>query len=384
MNKRSNDIWLAGKHWLIRPEMLSALASAHEFCAMDNGKPQTRIDADSSTGDIKKIHIVGALMPYENWISDFFGWETYESIHRQLDTVSDGDRVQFIVDSPGGTVTGCANLAERIAALPNTKSVSVTGECCSAAYWLASGGGEISIEPTSIVGSIGVVSIMYRTEDGEIEITSSNAPNKRIDPETAEGKALVVEVLDEMERVMIERIAANRGTTPEGVIENYGAGWVKVGREAVASGMADKVVDYEYSTATATGAAATAEAAAVELAENTDKPEEEITMDEAAIRAEAQAAERERILAIQELAPRGYEAQAAELISTGATAEAAAMVFLRAQKQAEAAQAKNRTLDSAEAPVLAVAPAPDAISDEDAIKTAIAAAAEKGVFKNGN
>ncbi len=107
-------------------------------------------------------------------------------------------------------------------------------------------------------------------------------------------------------------------------------------------------------------------------------------MDEAAIRAEAQAAERERILAIQELAPRGYEAQAAELISTGATAEAAAMVFLRAQKQAEAAQAKNRTLDSAEAPVLAVAPAPDAISDEDAIKTAIAAAAEKGVFKNGN
>ena len=351
---------------------------------MDNGKPQTRVDADSSTGDIKKIHIVGALMPHENWISDFFGWETYESIHRQLDTVSDGDRVQFIVDSPGGTVTGCANLAERIAALPNTKSVSVTGECCSAAYWLASGGGEISIEPTSIVGSIGVVSTMYRTEDGEIEITSSNAPNKRIDPETAEGKALVVEVLDEMERVMIERIAANRGTTPEGVIENYGAGWVKVGREAVASGMADKVVDYEYSTATATGAAAIAEVAAVELAENTDKPEEEITMDEAAIRAEAQAAERERILAIQELAPRGYEAQAAELISTGATAEAAAMVFLRAQKQAEAAQAKNRTLDSAEAPVLAVAPAPDAISDEDAIKTAIAAAAEKGVFKNGN
>lgn len=66
---------------------------------MDNGKPQTRIDADSSTGDIKKIHIVGALMPYENWISDFFGWETYESIHRQLDTVSDGidDQLRFLV-----------------------------------------------------------------------------------------------------------------------------------------------------------------------------------------------------------------------------------------------------------------------------------------------
>lgn len=64
------------------------------------------------------------------------------------------------VDSPGGTVGGVAEFAAKIgelsAASGKTVCAYASGNCCSAAYWIACGCDFIACSPSSDVGSIGV------------------------------------------------------------------------------------------------------------------------------------------------------------------------------------------------------------------------------------
>lgn len=64
------------------------------------------------------------------------------------------------IDSPGGTVTGVADFAARIAELETQSGKPVlayaSGQCCSAAYWIACGCTNIFAGSSSDIGSIGV------------------------------------------------------------------------------------------------------------------------------------------------------------------------------------------------------------------------------------
>lgn len=67
----------------------------------------------------------------------------------------------IVIDSPGGTVNGTPEAAERIARLDKPVMVWVEGEMCSAAYWLAASADYIAATPSSITGSIGCVLAYY-------------------------------------------------------------------------------------------------------------------------------------------------------------------------------------------------------------------------------
>lgn len=64
------------------------------------------------------------------------------------------------IDSPGGTVAGVAEFAAKIGELSAQSGKPVvayaSGNCCSAAYWIASGCAQICCTPSSDIGSIGV------------------------------------------------------------------------------------------------------------------------------------------------------------------------------------------------------------------------------------
>lgn len=64
------------------------------------------------------------------------------------------------IDSPGGTVTGVADFADRIAELEEESGKSIvayaSGQCCSAAYWIACGCTGIAAGSSADIGSIGV------------------------------------------------------------------------------------------------------------------------------------------------------------------------------------------------------------------------------------
>ena len=68
------------------------------------------------------------------------------------------------IDSPGGTVSGVAEFAAKIGELSAESGKPVlayaSGQCCSAAYWIACGCSGIACSPSSDVGSIGVYMAM--------------------------------------------------------------------------------------------------------------------------------------------------------------------------------------------------------------------------------
>jgi len=74
------------------------------------------------------------------------------------------DRLQavaMVINSPGGSATQSALIADRIRGLADEKDVPVIAFCedvaASGGYWLACAADEIIAHPTSLVGSIGVV-----------------------------------------------------------------------------------------------------------------------------------------------------------------------------------------------------------------------------------
>jgi signal peptide peptidase SppA len=76
--------------------------------------------------------------------------------------------VALLINSPGGSPTQSALVADRIRGLAEERGVPVLAFCedvaASGGYWLACAADEIYAHPTSIVGSIGVVSQSFGLE----------------------------------------------------------------------------------------------------------------------------------------------------------------------------------------------------------------------------
>lgn len=326
-----SDIWLMRRESM---HLISALNESNKLEAARGGVSFYEIDAKGTL----QINIVGPLFAKKNAWSNYFGWTTYEDIHEALDRATTAKEIVLLVDSPGGEVTMCSSVATRLAGINKPKSVRVFGMCCSAAYWIASGAGNIEVEDTSAVGSVGVVAV-YRVDPGIVSITSSNAENKRPDVTTDEGKAVVRGEIDEIERVFIDAVAKNRGMTRDDVITKFGRGSVKVGRDAVSAGMADRLTEYKE---------------AKKMNDTTAQDTKDVTASIEAVKQQ----ERERILGIQAIAPVGLEALADMLVGNGSSVESAAVAFLKAQKENEGQVAKNRAEDAAGVPDIK-APVPD-------------------------
>lgn len=202
------------------------------------------------------IPVMGPIFPRANMMTAMSGATSITMLMNDLRVALANEEIGAIVlqvDSPGGVVTGVAGFADAVAAATKKKPVvaSVVGSASSAAYWIASAAGEIAIERTAYAGSIGVVAA-YPKQVGPdergmmaIEIVSSNAPKKRVDPETEEGASEIRATLDDLERHFISDVAKGRKVTADRVKADFGQGGTKVGATAVAAGMADRVQTYE-------------------------------------------------------------------------------------------------------------------------------------------
>lgn len=200
--------------------------------------------------------ITGPIFPRANMMTEFSGATSISMLaadYQRALTSDEVGAVLFMIDSPGGAVSGIQAFADQVASGAKKKLTSafVAGTAASAAYWIASAAGEIAIDRTGIVGSIGVVAgvPVQVAPDGNgdmwLEIVSTNAPNKRPDPMSEEGLAEIVSTLDALETLFIADVARGRGTTATKVKAEFGAGGVKVGADAVKAGMADKVQSYD-------------------------------------------------------------------------------------------------------------------------------------------
>jgi signal peptide peptidase SppA len=207
------------------------------------------------------LAIDGPIFRYANLFTELSGATSLEQLALDFQAAIDNPQVKAIllnVDSPGGEVTGIHEMAAMIQDLKKKKPVQcyAGGTCASAAYWLASATDRIVANATAVLGSIGVVSTWTdRSKAREaqgvrtIEFVSSQSPNKRPDPNTDGGRAQIQALVDRVAEEMIGQIAAFRGKTPQQVVDDFGAGGVKVGKDAVAAGMADAIGTFEATLA---------------------------------------------------------------------------------------------------------------------------------------
>lgn len=267
---------LLSEPWAIDPEYLKLLAAiaqrnhgAEEVKAAEDwakrdyqlmaGPKATRLDGAARSfvsGGVAIIPICGPIFPRANMMTEMSGATSCAMVQNDMRVAMESEDVGgilLLMDTPGGAVSAINATADMIFSARSSKPISahVTGSAASAGYWLASQAGDITIERTGLVGSIGVVvSASKQVEPGadgymEFEIVSSNAGNKRPDPSTEDGQAEVRGTLDAIESVFLADIARGRGISTETIIEKFGQGGVKVGSDAVAAGMADRISSYE-------------------------------------------------------------------------------------------------------------------------------------------
>jgi ClpP class serine protease len=200
----------------------------------------------SVKGDEATILISGVLTAEEDfwlWLFDIPN-TTYADIQAAI-AQAEGDprvkSVQFIISSPGGEVDGLFETTSLQALMKKPKN-TLSSLAASAAFALASNGGRITaVSHAATFGSVGVVA-SYRLDETRVDITSTEAPDKRPDPATPKGQATIRTYLDQIHDLYAETIAAGRGVTVEKVNAEYGRGNVMLASEAKSRGMIDKVL----------------------------------------------------------------------------------------------------------------------------------------------
>lgn len=169
----------------------------------------------------------------------------------------DYDRLRAValsINSPGGSPTQSALVADRIRGLADGKRVPVLAFCedvaASGGYWLACAADEIIAHPTSLVGSIGVVSRGFGLH-GLLErfgierrLYTAGANKARLDPFLPEQEDDVVwlhGMQAELHQMFREWVCSRRGDVLATDQQDLFTGEVWTGRRAVELGLVDRL-----------------------------------------------------------------------------------------------------------------------------------------------
>ncbi|MBC7141748.1 MAG: S49 family peptidase [Rhodobacteraceae bacterium] len=160
--------------------------------------------------------------------------------------------VALVVNSPGGSPVQSALIAARIRRLAEEKKIPVhvfvEDVAASGGYWLATAGDDIWVDPSSVVGSIGVISAGF----GFPELLSRYGIERRVHtagksksfldpfrPENPEDVARLRAILEPIHDAFKGQVSGRRGGKLSD--KDLYTGDVWVGQAAVAEGLADGV-----------------------------------------------------------------------------------------------------------------------------------------------
>jgi signal peptide peptidase SppA len=159
--------------------------------------------------------------------------------------------VALLVNSPGGSPTQSALVADRIRGLADEHEVPVIAFCedvaASGGYWLACAADEIYAHPTSIVGSIGVVSQSFGLEGllawigVERRLYTAGEAKARLDPflpEKPEDVEWLRGLQDQLHEMFRDWVVTRRGDRLAQGIELFD-GEVWTGARALELGLID-------------------------------------------------------------------------------------------------------------------------------------------------
>jgi signal peptide peptidase SppA len=314
-----------------------------------------------------------------------------EQLDAQLTAALEDPTVHSIlldVDSPGGSVAGVPEFAQRIRESSKPVHAVADGMMASAAYWIASGAKRIVSTRAAAVGSIGVYAVVddfhrrYATAGVDSTLIASGPRKGAGTPGTVvteEHKASLRETVQSYAGLFFQDVGAARGLQSE-ALDRVTTGQTWIGGQAVELGLVDALGTRESTLAELRAAAApTAAQPGNQVAASVPHPQSEQfsegnmdlkNLDAATLRAQrpdlvtgieqsaSEAAvknERERIAAIVRLGQKaGVDAETQQkAIAEGWTRERAAEAFLdiaAERKEARIEQIRKTTPESSNKP----------------------------------
>jgi len=220
--------------WAAAPSALDALASAlrHPTAIPSSQAPDP--EPFTRSGGIALLPVTGTLSPDYGYAGVFAPLRTgYKGLRDQFDLAMADPGIHTLLlcfNSPGGTVQGCKELVDHMAAakIASGKRVVgyVDGACMSAAMWLSSVCDEVAAPATALVGSIGVLQVhadwsRFNEKTGitfsYLSAGSFKALPNADNPLNDTGRAYVQERLDRMYGIFTESYASLRGLSPENI-----------------------------------------------------------------------------------------------------------------------------------------------------------------------
>lgn len=229
--------------WAMDKSALIALMNNKEFVS---NRPDNLLTYTKD--NVGFIHVYGSIFPKENYYT-YFGYgsaiEQLTNDFSKLDNDPSIEKIVLLIDSPGGMINGVSDFVDQIKTA-KTRTVSYVQNAFSAGYWIASAADKVVTTKTGMVGSIGVIWQMYKSKESDtITFVSSQSPYKNISPNSNEGASQYQAVVDSLANIFVSSVAANRDTTIENVLDNFGKGGIIVSYDAKEKGMIDSVESIE-------------------------------------------------------------------------------------------------------------------------------------------
>ncbi|MBF9045078.1 S49 family peptidase [Rhodobacterales bacterium HKCCE4037] len=178
---------------------------------------------------------------------------TYSSVIEKAFSKGKPKAVALSINSPGGSPVQSALVAARIRRLAEEKEVKVHAfvedVAASGGYWLACAGDDIHVDPSSIVGSIGVISASF----GFVEAMQKIGVERRVHtagedksildpfrPERSEDVERLKDIQRDIHAAFIDHVKARRGDRLAEDKDLFtGAFWT--GAKGVELGLADGI-----------------------------------------------------------------------------------------------------------------------------------------------
>ncbi|GMW02643.1 MAG: hypothetical protein AMXMBFR84_37790 [Candidatus Hydrogenedentota bacterium] len=207
-------------------------------------------------GDVAVIDLVGSMTKYGSSFSDLrHGTIGVQRAVAKASRDKDVATIILRIDSPGGSVSGTADLANEVARAAQKKRVIAYIEDmgASAAYWVASQASEIVANDTAIVGSIGVYtsvtdySVAAAMQGIKVEkfatgkFKGAGLPGTSL---TEEQRADIQARIEDIHDLFTGAVSRGRRMSADKISE-IADGRVFIGAKAVAVGLVDRIDSLE-------------------------------------------------------------------------------------------------------------------------------------------
>lgn len=250
ISKVENDIWgILPEHLHAMHRVLLSQLSGEYFTVRD-AEEAAEPEVKKSTAIIPVYGVIGQHLSLEE--IEYFNGCDVGMVGKWLDMADRAEIENVILDfrSPGGTITGVPELAKKVARLASERNVVAFSDSLmtSAAYWFASQANTIYLTETARAGSIGIyalyMDVSRALENTGVKVNAISAGDQKLagapframsETERARFQARVDKTWGEFKAAVS---AGRRGVKDEDM-----QGQVFDGREAVAAGLADGVVD---------------------------------------------------------------------------------------------------------------------------------------------